>query len=219
MIEEPVSPSRVAPPLKLGSRLDLGVAVTDDPAMHDAIGEHLSELAKISGLRFTSVNPALQDDEVFTMLRDAGLAYFLCHNDSAGNESWLRLQTSKTPRISTKELIRWGLRPDWDAQGFEARAPIIFINACHSAALTPGQVVTWVGDFARLGASAVLGTEVDIRVEVAAEFALRFIAELLAGPVVPLGQAIREARWDLARKGNLLGLSYTLYGLADIWLA
>jgi hypothetical protein len=218
LIEEPVSAPRVFPPLHLGSRLDVGIAATDDPAMRNVVRNHLEELREIVGIRFTPPKPALKDDEVFNMLKTAGLAYFLCHNDSVGNDSWLRIQSTSSPRISTKELIRWGLRQDWDATGFEARAPIIFLNACHSAAVTPGQVVTWVGDFMRLGASAVLGTEIDVRVEVATEFAMRFFTALLAGPKVPLGQAIREARWALVRKGNLLGLSYTLYGLADIWI-
>jgi len=33
---------------------------------------------------------------------------------------------------------------------------------------------------------------------------------------VPMGEAMREARWTLANKGNLLGLAYTFYSLANL---
>jgi hypothetical protein len=70
----------------------------------------------------------------------------------------------------------------------------------------------------------VVGTEVSVQLPVAVEFAeqllRRFTQRTLDGDQerMPLGEAMREARWHLANKGNLLGLAYTFYSLASLQL-
>ncbi len=64
------------------------------------------------------------------------------------------------------------------------------------------------------GASGLLGTEVSVQPSVAFEVAERLLEKILHK--VPIGQAMYETRWELANKGNLLGLAYTMYSLADL---
>jgi hypothetical protein len=60
----------------------------------------------------------------------------------------------------------------------------------------------------------VLGTEVSVVLPLAVEVAELFFDHLAAG--LNVGQSLREVRWELANKGNLLGLAYTMYCLADL---
>ncbi len=62
----------------------------------------------------------------------------------------------------------------------------------------------------------MLGTEASVLLAVATEVAELMLAKLAQG--ISVGQALYEIRWNLANKGNLLGLAYTLYGLADLHL-
>lgn len=64
-----------------------------------------------------------------------------------------------------------------------------------------------------MGAGAIIGSEVAMQVGVATEMAAYVLRQLLDGAKV--GEALYRARWNLARKRNLLGLAYTAYGLTD----
>jgi len=103
-----------------------------------------------------------------------------------------------------------------DLVSWKQRHPFIFINGCHTSALKPGEIVSFVGCFSDLEAGGVLGTEISVLFPVAAEVG-EFMFKELADPAGPtVGEALRSVRWQLANKGNLLGLAYTLYALADL---
>ena len=93
---------------------------------------------------------------------------------------------------------------------------MIFINGCHTTNLTPGEVVNFVTAFGFAGAAGVIGTEVSVLANVAVEIAESMFEKVVGPARMPVGQAMYQTRWELANKGNLLGLAYTLYCLANL---
>lgn len=78
----------------------------------------------------------------------------------------------------------------------------------------PDQILNFVNTFAGFGAGAVVGTEISIRLPLAVKVSESFFQRMAAGETI--GGAIYAVRWDLANKGNLLGLAYTPYGLSSL---
>src|SRR5262249_12348046 len=114
-----------------------------------------------------------------------------------------------------------GMVQDWadtaavpNLQDWPRQRPLVCINGCHTTDLRPEQLLNFVTAFVYAGASGVIGTEIGIRVPLAAAVAERLIQKTADG--VPAGVALYQVRWELANKGNLLGLAYTLYALADL---
>jgi hypothetical protein len=92
-----------------------------------------------------------------------------------------------------------------------AGAPLVFVNACRSAELSPRFYGGFVPYFVDKGARGVIGTECDTPALFAAEWATRFFDEFLEG-----GRSLGEVFLTLRRRlwrdeGNLLGLVYALY--------
>ena len=202
-----------------GKSLNVAVARTTDPKLRAGIDAHLKRVGGIAGVEFRPAAEASDWDSVITMLQAPEIAYFLCHGeyDTSAQTSYLRIGASN--RISPDDFLDWArLEPPRgpDIQAWKRCHPFIFINGCHTSALKPGEIVSFVGCFSDLEASGVLGTEVSVLLPVAAEVA-EFMFTSMARPDGPsVGEALRAVRWQLANKGNLLGLAYTLYGLADL---
>ncbi len=88
--------------------------------------------------------------------------------------------------------------------------PLVFINACESAELSPLFYDGFVRYFMAKGARGVIGTECEVPALFAAEFARRFFRRFLQGEL--LGQACLALRREfLEQHNNLLGLLYALY--------
>jgi hypothetical protein len=51
---------------------------------------------------------------------------------------------------------------------------------------------------------------------VAIEVAESLFEKIAGNMPVPVGEAMYQTRWELANKGNLLGLAYSLYCLANL---
>ena len=66
----------------------------------------------------------------------------------------------------------------------------------------------------KAGASGMVGTEVALDQGVASLFMERFLTGFVAG--ASAGEALRAARWDLVRRGNVMGLAYTAYCLSNL---
>jgi hypothetical protein len=95
-------------------------------------------------------------------------------------------------------------------------APLVYINACQSAELSPLIYQGLVPYFIAKGARGVLGTEVDTPALFAAEFAKRFFAEFVKGEQT-LGELLLALRREFAEKhNNVTGLLYSLYSSGDI---
>ncbi len=94
--------------------------------------------------------------------------------------------------------------------------PLIFMNACDSSRINPDTSASFAEYFLDQGNLGFIGTESAVPDLVAAEFSRYFYTELLRGKC--LGVALWRARHMLLqRRGNPLGLLYTLY--ADPYIA
>jgi hypothetical protein len=88
--------------------------------------------------------------------------------------------------------------------------PLVFINACESAELSPLFYDGFVPYFMAKGARGVIGTECKIPALFAAEWAKRFFDRFLVGG--SLGQIALDLRREFFYEhNNLLGLLYALY--------
>jgi hypothetical protein len=121
-------------------------------------------------------------------------------------------------RRAPNTILSWTRTTNPDIwRNWQTHRPLVFINGCHTTDLAPGAMLNFVDAFATLGAGGIVGTEISIRLQVAIEMAQSILASISksAPQAKTLHEALHEARWALANKGNLLGLAYTLYGLAD----
>ncbi|GEM_PF-2539449 len=228
VIEEPPSlssglgnaPNRV----HAGPSLCLAVGATADPDLVARIQAHLDTIQQRRWAQLVPPSVADSWDTVTMMLQAPEIAYFLCHGeyDQEQGRAYLSVgprDNLPARRIYAEDLAAWAVRPlpqGPDLAAWRKRSPLVFINGCHTADLKPGQLLSFVTTFAALGASGVLGTEVSVVLPVAIEVAESLFAKLAQPSPPPLGEALRQIRWELANKGNLLGLAYTLYGLADL---
>jgi hypothetical protein len=90
--------------------------------------------------------------------------------------------------------------------------PLVILNMCESAQVTPSLVDSFIHFFLDRGALSVLGTECPMTIEFAHPFAEKFLHDLLAGSQA--GQALLNARRHFMKINNPLGLAYTLFGSA-----
>ena len=150
---------------------------------------------------------------------DLPFVYFYCHGERvhiADPNTWLAVGERET--ITAADFIGWTLiwsdtqkKRIWD----EVR-PLVFINACHSLAIEPETLVSYLEAFVGTGhASGVIGTEVKINQDLAMDVAEGFFASWLDdGHTVE--SALRAVRMDLLRQGNLVGLVYTPYCWSEL---
>ena len=91
-----------------------------------------------------------------------------------------------------------------------AGAPLVFVNACESAELSPLFYDGFVPYFMSKGARGVIGTECSTPALFASAWADRFFTRFLGGE--PLDQAVLGLRREFVeRHHNLLGLLYAVY--------
>lgn len=90
------------------------------------------------------------------------------------------------------------------------KAPLVVINACESAAVSPLMYDGLLPYFIVKGARGVIGTECSVPALFASEWARRFFESFLAGK--SLGEALLELRQEFLHKhNNILGLLYEAY--------
>jgi hypothetical protein len=229
VIEQPLVPVRVSDdvqalrnPVKhipLRQYINLAVGWTRDPKLNLArLDAHVDRLIKLPGMRLAQPppNPAQDIDDLRKVLESPNLVYFICHceNDLARKEPFLSVglpDGDAVRKVYVNTVMEWATKglPAW-----RQATPLIFINGCHTGDLEPGELLNFIGAFGFAGAAGVIGTEVSVPLRLATEVAERLCERLVRD--IPLGQAVQEVRWDLVNKGNLLGLCYTAYALADL---
>jgi hypothetical protein len=189
---------------------------------------HLTELAKLEGVRFTDPqpNPADELNAVRALMTKPALVYFVCHCefDAGRDEPYLAVglrDNQPSHRIYPATVEDWALtEKSPNMAAWSQQRPLVFINGCHTADLKPGNILNFVTAFALAGASGVIGTEVSVQLPLATEIAESLLRKITRkSKPVSVGQAIREVRWELTNKGNLLGLAYTFYSLADLHIS
>jgi hypothetical protein len=103
----------------------------------------------------------------------------------------------------------------WSNPHWPTRKPLIVLNGCHTVEASSATLSSFVDAFVRdAGAGGVLGSEVAMEQGLASLVLETFLRRFAAGATV--GQALREVRWDLFRRGNVMGLAYTAYCLSGL---
>jgi len=153
-------------------------------------------------------------DEVTQALADIStsdqILYFYCHAISrslaeGGGPDASTLVLSGNQRLTLGDLNLF-TSPKKALPGM----PLVFINACESAELSPLFYDGFVPYFMAKGARGVIGTECETPALFAAEWARRFFDRFLTGK--SLGQTFLDLRREFYHKhNNLLGLLYALY--------
>ena len=153
-------------------------------------------------------------DQVMQALADTStsdqILYFYCHAVSkslaeGGGPDASTLVLSGSQRLTLEDLYLFA-----PTKKCLPGAPLVFINACESAELSPLFYDGFVPYFMAKGARGVIGTECETPALFAAEWARCFFDQFLAGE--PLGQIFLNLRQEFYHKhNNLLGLLYALY--------
>lgn len=143
------------------------------------------------------------------------IAYFFCHAEGGtkvANRIVLQEPAQNAPEYVP--FIKFGNLFNgnkWDPPA------LVFLNACKSANYSPEALSPFLSTFVdTLGASGVIGTEVDVWDVFAAEIGNIFLEKFLNGEAA--GISLLKARRVLLSKNNPLGLVYTLFAAADLHL-
>ncbi|TAH50360.1 MAG: CHAT domain-containing protein [Chloroflexota bacterium] len=156
-------------------------------------------------------------DELMSALESATtpdqITYFYCHAlsknlaEGGADASLLQLGENETLKLEDLRLfapidIRWNGRP------------LVFLNACESAELSPLFYNGFMPYFVAKGARGMIGTECSVPALFALDWAGKFFDQFLAGKAV--GQVFLDLRREYFFKhNNILGLLYALYCDAD----
>src|SRR5262249_47691088 len=99
------------------------------------------------------------------------------------------------------------------AQGLQRSAPLVFMNACHSARQDQGltRAEGWVERMLEFGCSGFIGANWQIHDQLASRFAIEVYDGGFKGKTI--ASAVRQARLQLRRDspGNATWLAYSLY--------
>jgi len=187
--------------------------------------------AAITALGFTG--PEVNDEHALRSAlgagTDASLVYLFCHMSNALPGQQPRGATGGRPvgvgdtRIMLTDDARaitlrdLQLAAPLDGRPRLSAGPLVLVNACGSAALSPLSYDGLAPYLLDLGARTLIGTECDTPVVFGASFGPA-VLRAFVGAGRPIGEALREARRLLAGPPtfNALGLLYTLYGSADL---
>ncbi len=93
------------------------------------------------------------------------------------------------------------------------KRPVVILNMCDSAQVTPVLDVSFIHFFLSRKSRAVIGTECAMRPIFSQQFCSILIREIFKG--VPTGEALLRARRTCLEQNNPLGLAFTLFGIAE----
>jgi hypothetical protein len=148
------------------------------------------------------------------------VVYFYCHGRReelpGATEPIPYLGVGTEEMLSPGDIITWD-DADWDERHWRDTSPLVFINGCHTAELTPESLASFVDAFAGAYAAGVIGTEILMHQQVASEAGFEFLNQFQNRNSV--GKALQWMRIGLLLKGNLMGLAYTPYCSAELQLS
>lgn len=107
--------------------------------------------------------------------------------------------------LDAEEIARWNREGVWPQPHWPVRKPLV-VGTTPMAGL--------VRSFVEHGASAVVCPEEAVPQDMAGWVTGMLLARLAAG--VGAGEAVRQVRWEMLSRGNVMGLAYTLHGSADL---
>lgn len=143
---------------------------------------------------------------------EAQAVYFYCHGGMVKDLPFLQVGPKGDARLVANNILNKRIR-------WRRVRPLIFINGCHTTALSPEAALDFVSTFVGIAhAAGVIGTEIAIFEPLAVSFAETFFKFFLADKM-RVGEAIRLARLKLLQEWNPLGLVYIPYVLPSLKLA
>jgi hypothetical protein len=198
---------RLAVSVNVNSGIDAqlgGTYVADTNAWWAAAQKARKRIALTSRTTSADVMRALADEAT-----DDQILYFYCHAESAalgdpGGPDASALVLSDA-RITLADLDL-----DAPASTLLRGQPLVFINACESAEMSPAFYDGFVPYFMAKGARGVIGTQCKTPALFAAQWAQRFFERFLGG--ADLGETVLDLRREfLEQHGNPLGLLYAVH--------
>lgn len=221
------TPMNLTPEISVAGDLEIGFVVntTIDDELHqkglqvDVIKPQQEFLRQLPGVK---VSEYATKADLISLLRSTQpgpqLLYFYCHAESAlpsdpGGVDASQLILSDGP-VTLKDLKRLAALSKTE-ESLQS-APLVFINACESAELSPYFYDGLVPYLIAKGARGVLGTEVNTPALFAAEFA-RLLLQRFAAGGQPIGELLLDLRREyLMDKNNVMGLVYALHSGAQV---
>lgn len=205
------------PTLTVGLNVNLNV----DPRLTVEVAEHQARWAAMveqrTRLKVTSRNSSAKVLKSLASKRNRDqIVYFYCHATSKGidgDTGKATITIEPDVRMTLEELKRNAGR-DIKLAGH----PLVFINACESADLTPLFYTGFVPYFMSKGARGVIGTQCKTPALLAIKCAEMFFDRLLDGQ--PVGESMLETRRELLDVyRNPLGLLYAVHCDMDTLIA
>ncbi|SOC51207.1 hypothetical protein [Ornithinimicrobium cerasi] len=182
------------------------VGISTDPGLTLRDG-HISRLRAFAGPEW---HIAESRSDLFTLFKAAEptIVYLYGHGGGDKLSPFFEVGSEADGPILKPSLRT---RASWDRTH-----PLVFLNGCHSAALSPDSAFDYAIGFLQVAhASAVVGTEIAVFESLAAAFAeeclQRFVVE-----GKHLGEAVLHARLALLDRGVPLGLAYLAFGPAEV---
>lgn len=213
------TPVSFAPAIEIGDTLD--IAFVCNNGIDTQFGQPIVQGQRdfFNALPGVSVKDYASTQDFINLMKDPNappLIYFYCHavskfpgEDGGVDDSKIALTDGKIMLRELKVKARTSL-------GILTRAPLVFLNACESAELSPYLYDGLMPYMIARGVRGLLGTEVETPALFAAEFAKDFIKRFAAGGQ-PLGELLLDMRREyLEQKNNVMGLVYALYSSGDV---
>ena len=196
--------------IKIDGQREITMAVSTDP---NFVGRKAHE-EKIKALHpQLTYNHSDERAETLDEMKKSSpnVLYFFCHGIYSGRITYLQVGPPKSRGISRDQLrqkrIRW-----------RKTRPLVFINGCHTAALSPDRAMDLVGGFIDTShAAGVIGTEITNFVPVATVFGEECLRRFMVEGE-SIGEAVRAGRLKLLQQGSPMGLIYVPYVMTGLKL-
>lgn len=184
--------------------VDVLVSVSTDPAFTER-DPHIRALSKLVPVHASWEEKSRQGTLDALRSKRPHVVYFYCHGGITDSGlPFILVGDPKTEKGITRDNLNFIFRnAGWRAP----LQPLVFLNGCHTTALTPEGVMNLAEGFVVEGrAAGVMGTEITLFEPLARAFAEDCLRRFFAGEEI--GMAVRSARLALLAKGNPLGLVY-----------
>jgi hypothetical protein len=155
------------------------------------------------------------------------VVHFACHCEAARHDPStmayrLADEKERVKVIRLDDLLRDLMllaRKNSDRQRWQRDRPLVFLNACGTAAMDPASAASLLKPFHDNRNRGIIGTAANVPDRSAAHVSKSFYTCLLTQPI-SVGAAIHEAKWRLLQeRGNPLGLLYSLHACAGLRVA
>jgi len=213
------TPVSFAPAIEIGDTLDIAFVCNNGIDTQFGAPIVQGQRDAFNALPGVSVKDYANTQDFINLMKDPNappLIYFYCHavskfpgEDGGVDDSKIALTDAKIALRDLKIKVRTSLPP-------LLKAPLVFLNACESAELSPYLYDGLMPFMIARGVRGMIGTEVETPALFAAEFAKDFIRRFAAGGQ-PLGDLLLDMRCEyLEQKNNVMGLVYALYSSGDV---